>query len=96
MFTHTVLFKLHHRSPEAVERAAAVLRGMRGRIPGLLEVEVGIDTLGSGRAWDIALITRFADREGYEAYRTHPYHVDPVLAHMHAHAAEAAVVDWVS
>ena len=96
MFTHTVLFKLHDRSPEAVERAVAVLLGMRGRISSLLEVEVGRDVQASGRAWDIALITRFADREGYEAYRAHPYHVDPVLAHMHAHAAEAAVVDWAS
>lgn len=94
MFTHTVLFKLYDRSPEAVERAAGVLRGMRGRIPSLLELEVGVEPRGMGRAWDIALITRFADREGYEAYRTHPHHGDPVLAHMHVHAAEAAVVDW--
>lgn len=96
MFTHAVAFKLQDPSSESRERTAAILRSMQGRIPSLLSLELGLDELGSARAWDLLLITRFADRAGYEAYRDHPYHLDPVLRHMHQAAAEAAVVDWAS
>lgn len=94
MFTHAVAFKLQDPSPEGRRRTAEVLRGMLGRIPSLLALELGEDELGSARAWDLLLITRFADRAGYEAYRDHPYHLDPVLKHTHAAALDAAVVDW--
>lgn len=94
MVTHIVLFKLADPSPENLARTRDLLLGMKGEIPVLRDVEVGIDTLRTERSWDLALVTRVDSWEDYEAYRTHPYHVDPVLRHMHAAAEAAAVVDY--
>lgn len=95
MFTHIVLFKLKDHSPESIAATRADLERMRLAIETLRELEIGIDLTRSGRSYDLALITRFDDRAGFEVYREHPAH-QPVLAHM-ADAAESTVaVDFES
>ncbi|MCB9797124.1 MAG: Dabb family protein [Alphaproteobacteria bacterium] len=91
MFTHVVLFKTPDRDAANVARAA--LYSMRGRVPGLQDIEVGIDEGGGPRSWSLCLITRFADAEGYAVYADHPEHVKvkEILADL---TTEAAVVDW--
>lgn len=49
--------------------------GLRGRIPGLQELEVGIDTSHIDYACDVVLCTRFRDASSLEAYATHPEHL---------------------
>lgn len=94
MVTHIVLFKLEDDSPENIERTAEVLRRMEGNIEVLRGIEVGVNRRDTPNSHDIALVTRFDSWEDYDAYRVHPYHVDPVLKHMHAAAAKAAVADY--
>ena len=96
MVTHIVLFRLKDRSPESIQQTAGILRSMDGRIPTLRAVEVAVDERHASNAFDIALRTTFASWPDYDAYRIHPYHQDPVLAHMHAAAETAAVVDFES
>lgn len=91
--THVVLFKLKDRSPEAVEKTAHVLRSMAGKIAPLQGIEVGVNVVPSPRAYDIALITRFASLADMELYQVHPIHQD-VLAHMRAVMESAAAVDF--
>jgi hypothetical protein len=91
-----VLFRLKDRSPQSIEKTASVLRSMEGRIPSLIAVEVAADERHASNAYDIALRTSFESWPDYDAYRVHPYHLDPVLAHMHAAAESAAVVDFES
>src|SRR5690606_6621588 len=74
MITHVVLFKLKDRSETAVETTRQVLLAMRGRIPELLQIEVGADQLHSERSYDIALITQHASWEALDAYQVHPVH----------------------
>lgn len=93
--THVVLFKLKDRSPEAVERTAAVLRSMEGNIPQLRGIEVGVNVVPSPRAYDIALITRFDSLADMEAYQVHPFH-QGVLAHMREVMESAVAVDFVA
>lgn len=81
MLTHIVFFKLKDRSPKAVEQTAEVLRNMKGRIPELLDIEVGKDIVHSERSYDLALITKFKSLSDMEAYQIHPVH-QGVLAHM--------------
>lgn len=78
---HTVLFKLKDRSPAAVEKTAQVLRSMEGKIAPLQAIEVGVNVIPSARAYDIALITRFASLADMELYQVHPIHQE-VLAHI--------------
>ena len=49
--------------------------GLRGRIPGLLELEVGIDTSRIDYACDVVLYTRFRDAQSLEGYAAHPEHL---------------------
>lgn len=49
--------------------------GLRGQIPGLLELEIGIDKSQVGYACDVVLYTRFQDAQSLEAYATHPAHL---------------------
>jgi diamine N-acetyltransferase len=93
--THVVLFKLKEHSPEAVEKTAYVLRSMEGKIAPLQGIEVGVNVVPSPRAYDIALITRFASLADMELYQAHPIHQD-VLAHMRAVMESAAAVDFYS
>jgi len=93
--THAVLFKLKDRSPEAVEKTAQVLRGMEGKIAPLQEIEVGVNVVPSPRAYDIALITRFASLADMELYQVHPVH-QAVLAHMREVMESAVAVDFES
>lgn len=74
--THVVLFKLKDRSAENVEKIAHLLRGMEGKIAPLQTIEVGVNVVPSLRAYDIALITRFASLADMEAYQAHPIHQD--------------------
>lgn len=95
MFTHIVLFKLKDRRPESIAATRAKLAGLTRGIETLCSLEVGVDVMRSGRSYDLALITRFDDKAGYEVYRQHPVHL-PVLAHMHEAAESAVAVDFES
>lgn len=93
MIVHVVLFKLIDRSPEAVEKAASVLRGLEGRVPVIRSIEVGTDVLRSQRSYDIALTVRVETLADLEAYQGHPEHVR--VADYIATVREAvAVVDY--
>lgn len=91
--THVVLFKLKDRSPEAVAKTAEVLRSMDGKIAPLQAIEVGVNVVPSARAYDIALITRFASLADMEIYQVHPIH-QGVLAHMREVMEAAVAVDY--
>ncbi|HLK36106.1 MAG TPA: Dabb family protein [Polyangiaceae bacterium] len=95
MVTHVVLFKMKDPSTESVLRARDVLAEMKGRIPGLLDVEVGVDFLRSERSFDVALITRHESREALEAYQVHPIH-QKVLAFMVGVRDRSVCVDFSS
>jgi hypothetical protein len=74
MVTHIVLFKMKDRSGADARRIHDALLGMKGRIPGMRDIEVGLDYLRSQRSYDVALITRHDTREALEAYQVHPVH----------------------
>lgn len=94
MFTHVVLFKLREPTNENIKYLSDILKGMRGNIPQLKEVEVGIDELKSERSFDACLITRFDSLEDMQAYQVHPYHVNEVLAKIKPYIEVSKVADY--
>ncbi len=74
MITHVVMWKLKDRSPENAARVQALLLGMKGRIPGMLELEAGVDFARSERSYDLVLVTRHVSREALDQYQVHPVH----------------------
>jgi hypothetical protein len=95
MITHVVLAKLKDRSAQNIESTRVLLSSLRGRIPSLRLLEVGKDLTHSERSYDVALIAKFDDLEGLNAYRIHPIHV-PVSDKLRELAASTVVLDYES
>lgn len=74
MVTHVVMWRLKDRTPENADRVRAMLLEMKDRIPGMRELEVGVDYLRSERSYDLVLITRHDSREALEEYQVDPVH----------------------
>jgi quinol monooxygenase YgiN len=95
MIKHVVVWRL--RAEPSVranaERVKLLLEGMRGRIPGLLRIEVGINDFVDANASDVLLYTEFADREALQGYQSHPVHeaVKPAIREL---TLERRVVDY--
>ncbi len=80
MVKHIVCFKLkdHAEGATKAENARllkAKIEGLRGAIPGLLELEVGLNFEPSDAAYDLVLFATFPSREALAAYQAHPAHV---------------------
>ena len=76
---HIVMWRV--RGDDAATRAhnIALLKSefesLRGRIPGLLQLEVGVDESRINYACDVVLYSEFASREALAAYAEHPEHL---------------------
>jgi hypothetical protein len=79
MIKHIVMWNVRGDTPAAKAAAIAQLRtsfeGLRGRIPGLLHLEIGADTSGVDYACDVVLVSEFASQAALDAYATHPEHL---------------------
>jgi hypothetical protein len=91
MVTHIVLFKFEN--PADAEASVEKLRGMKGRIPALSDIEAGIDFTRSERSYEVGLITRHPDRAALEAYRVDPVHLE-VVAFIKGKASGSVAVDF--
>ena len=94
MITHIVCFKLKNNSLEECEKAREVLLSMRGKVPQLRGIEVGVDFLHSERSYDIILETLLDDEAALESYQNDPYHCSVVKKHMHAVRESSIAVDY--
>lgn len=91
--THVVLMQFQEPAAEILAKAAALLRGLKGKIPELRSIEVGLDVLHSGRSYDLALITRFDSLADMQRYQDHPEHV-AVLQYLRTVLAASVAVDY--
>lgn len=94
MIKHIVCFKLSDPTEENCLRAKEVLMSMKGNVPTLRDIEVGIDFLHSPRSYDIHLSVLLDDRKSLDEYQNDPYHCDVVKKHMHAVTASSVAVDY--
>ena len=80
MIKHIVLWRLKDFAEGATKHQNALkvkglLEDMRGKISGMLKLEVGLNFENSGDAVDISLYTEFESREALNAYQMHPTHM---------------------
>jgi hypothetical protein len=79
MIKHIVMWNV--RGGDAAERRhnIALLKqsfeSLRGRIPGLLHLEIGVDDSRIDYACDVVLYSEFTSREALAAYADHPEHL---------------------
>lgn len=86
MIKHIVCFKMKEPTKEMLNKTKEVLLSMKGNVPMLIDVKVGIDFLRSSRSYDVILETYFNTKEDLENYQIDPYHCGVVKKHMHANA----------
>jgi hypothetical protein len=78
MIRHIVMWRV--KGADAAERGEArrqvkaEFESLRGRIPGLRHLEVGLDTSGIDYACDVVLVTEFDSQDALDAYADHPEH----------------------
>lgn len=79
MVKHLVFWKLKDHALGRDKAANALLikqelEALRGRIPGLLKIEVGLDFIHGDTSSDVALYTELESRDALTAYQAHPLH----------------------
>ena len=78
MIKHIVMWNLRGDSAEAKAEAVALLKrsfeSLRGRIPGLLHLEIGVDSSRVDYACDVVLYSEFESQAALEGYAVHPEH----------------------
>lgn len=79
MVRHIVMWRV--KADSAAERqhrrlqVKAAFEGLRGRIPGMSSLEVGLDTSGADYACDVVLVTDFNSQQALDDYAQHPEHL---------------------
>ena len=77
MIKHIILWQLKEDIADKAAVKAGIkagLEGLKGRIPGLIDIRVRTDGLASSNA-DVMLDSTFADAASLKEYSTHPEHV---------------------
>jgi hypothetical protein len=100
MLTHIVFWKLKdeadgHSKAEIASRLKHDLEALRGAVPGVRAIEVGIDVNRSEAAYDVALYSVFSDAAALEAYQRHPKHQE-IVKFLAGVRTARAVVDYES
>lgn len=79
MIKHIVMWRLRGDTAADKARSVAQLKrsfeAARGRIPGLLHFEIGVDHSGVDYACDVVLYSEFESQAALDAYVTHPEHL---------------------
>lgn len=76
MVKHIILWKLkaEHNNDSVKENIKKNLEGLKGKISGLVEIDVQICGLASSNA-DVMLYSVFEDEKSLKEYAVHPNHV---------------------
>ena len=79
MIKHIVMWNLRGDTEAAKAQAVSVLKrsfeSLRGRIPGLLHLEIGVDSSRIDYACDVVLYSEFESQAALVAYAVHPEHL---------------------
>ena len=92
MIKHIVCFKLKEGTD--VEKTKEILLSMKGKVPEIKDIEVGVDFLHSERSYDIILQITLENKASLTDYQNDEYHCSVVKKHMHAVRTGSIAVDY--
>jgi Stress responsive A/B Barrel Domain len=79
LIKHIVMWRVRGETPgEKAASIALIQRGfesLRGLIPGLLHLEIGVDTSRVDYACDVVLYSEFESQKALDGYAVHPEHL---------------------
>lgn len=91
MVKHIVFFKITDKAK--IEELKTKLEALKEEIDFVVDLEVGIDFIGSERSFDLALLVDLPTRESLNAYAIHPKHT-PIVEWVKANGFESKAVDY--
>ena len=98
MIKHIVMWRLKEEAEgatkaENAQKMKEMLEALKGMIPEIIQIEVGINFLEAPPAYDVALYSEFANVAGLNAYQVHPEH-EKCKAFIGKIVCDRAVVDY--
>lgn len=79
MVKHIVMWNIRGETPAQKREAVAFLKsrfeGLVGVVPGLLVLEIGVDSSGVDYACDVVLYSEFDSQASLDGYASHPEHL---------------------
>ena len=79
MIRHIVMWDVRGATADERQRHIELVRsrfeGLRGRVPGLRHLEIGVDASAVDYACDVVLYSEFESWEALRAYAEHPEHL---------------------
>jgi hypothetical protein len=79
MIKHIVMWKVRGDSPAERERNLHQLKtefeSLRGRVPGMTHLEIGVDESHVDYACDVVLYSEFTTQQALSEYAVHPEHL---------------------
>lgn len=98
MIRHIVMWRVSGRTDAECNQARMKVKqafeGLRGCVPGLRHLEVGLDVSDVNYACDAVLVTEFESKAALDAYATHPEHLR-VRAELAGIRTERHQVDYI-
>lgn len=96
MVKHIIIWTLKEEFKNNKEVKAGIkagLEGLKGKIPGLLDIRVITEGLPSSNA-DVMLDSSFTDREALDGYAVHPAHVKVANENVRPYTAVRSCLDF--
>lgn len=98
MVKHVILWNLKAELSDAEKDAVKKgikegLEGLRGKIPGLIDIKVNIDCLPSSNA-DVMLDSSFENEEALKGYAIHPEHLAVANGKVRPFTASRVCMDY--
>lgn len=79
MIKHIVMWNVcgdtRDEKAQGIARLQRSFESLRGRIPGLLRLEIGVDTSAVDYACDVVLYSEFETQAALDGYAMHPEHL---------------------
>lgn len=94
MVKHIVMWKFRDEVTESDKlEMKRRLEALKGVVPTLVDIEVGMDVAGKEASMDMVLYSGFASMDDLQAYAVHPEHMK-VVEFVKPLVCERAVVDY--
>ena len=94
MIKHVVMWKFKNEASEADKlEMKRQLEALKGVVPSLVDIEIGMDVSSKEASMDMVLYTEFKSLEDLAAYAGHPEHLK-VVEFVKPLVCERAVVDY--
>ena len=94
MIKHIVMWKFKDDVAESDKlEMKRQLDSLKGLIPTLVDISVGMDISRKDRSWDIVLYSEFESMDGLKEYATHPEHLK-VVEFVKTVVSTGAAVDY--